>query len=46
MRKQFILDSFGDPGFGIFVTKLEFEKSKWFIKLPKKVSKSKDIRDG
>jgi hypothetical protein len=33
MRKQFIVGSFGDPGFGIFVTKLWFEKSKWFDKI-------------
>jgi hypothetical protein len=26
MRKQFIVGSFGDPGLGIFVTKLGFEK--------------------
>ncbi len=29
MRKQFIVGSFKDPGFGNFVTKLWFEKSKW-----------------
>ncbi len=30
MRKQFIVGSFKDPGFGNFVKKLWFEKSKWF----------------
>jgi hypothetical protein len=33
MRKQFIVGSFKDPGFGNFVTKLWFEKSKWFDKI-------------
>jgi hypothetical protein len=36
MRKQFIVGSFGDPGFSIFMTKLWFEKSKWFDKFTKK----------
>jgi hypothetical protein len=31
MRKQFIVGSFGDSGFGIFVMKLGFDKSKWFL---------------
>jgi hypothetical protein len=38
MRKQFTVGSFGDPGFGNFVTKLQFEKSKWFYKFTKKES--------
>jgi len=33
MGKQFIVSSFGDPGFGNFVTKLQFEKSRWFDKI-------------
>jgi hypothetical protein len=33
MGKQFIVGSFGDPGFGNFVTKLQFEKSRWFDKI-------------
>jgi hypothetical protein len=33
MRKQFIVGSFGDAGFGNFVTKLRFEKSRWFDKI-------------
>jgi hypothetical protein len=33
MRKQFIVGSFKDPGFGYFVPKLWFEKSKWFDKI-------------
>jgi hypothetical protein len=33
MRKQFIVGSFKAPGFENFVTKLWFEKSKWFDKI-------------
>jgi hypothetical protein len=33
MRKHFIVGSFKDPGFGNFVTKLWFEKSKWIDKI-------------
>ncbi len=33
MRNQFIVGSSGDPGLGIFVMKLGFEKSKWFDKI-------------
>jgi hypothetical protein len=33
MGKQFIVGSFGDPGFGNFVMKLQFEKSRWFDKI-------------
>jgi hypothetical protein len=33
MGKQFIVGSFRDPGFGNFVTKLQFEKSRWFDKI-------------
>jgi hypothetical protein len=35
MGKQFIVGSFGDPGFGNFVTKLQFENSKCFDKIHK-----------
>jgi hypothetical protein len=33
MGKQFIVSSFEDPGFGNFVAKLQFEKSRWFDKI-------------
>ncbi len=33
MGKQIIVASFGFPGFGNFVTKLQFENSRWFDKI-------------
>jgi hypothetical protein len=42
MRKPFIVGSFGDPGFGLFVLKLGFEKWKWFDKIHQEGVKIQD----
>jgi hypothetical protein len=46
MRKQFIVGSFIDPGFGNFVTKLWFEKSKWFDKVHQRITIQESIKYG